>query len=119
MSDLFGNHIVGFPTRRLICYLLYRKINTEPDPVIDETDDGEPQPKRNVIHPFKILIGLVQYRHGRGDKGSLAWIPNKKILEALDNAFYQAFDKVEPTGKKYFLGVDVSGSMSQPVLGSK
>ena len=20
MSDLFGNHIVGFPTRRLICY---------------------------------------------------------------------------------------------------
>ena len=22
MSDLFGNHIVGFPTRRLICILL-------------------------------------------------------------------------------------------------
>ena len=20
MSDLFGNHIVGFPTRRLVCY---------------------------------------------------------------------------------------------------
>ena len=23
MSDLFGNHIVGFPTRRLICFICY------------------------------------------------------------------------------------------------
>lgn len=94
-----------------------RKINTEVEPGEDE-DVGEIPKRRNVIHPFKILIGLIQYKHGRGDKGSLSWIPNKKILEALDNAFYQAFNHVEPTGKKFFLGVDVSGSMSQPVLGS-
>ena len=90
----------------------------EVEPGEDE-DVGEIPKRRNVIHPFKILIGLIQYKHGRGDKGSLSWIPNKKILEALDNASYQAFNHVEPTGKKFFLGVDVSGSMSQPVLGSK
>lgn len=56
---------------------------------------------------------------GKGDKGSLTWKPNPRILEALNQAFYQAFEAVEPTGKKYYLAVDVSGSMSQPVLGSK
>ena len=104
----------------LLCVWLSnnRKINTEVD--LGENDDaGEQHKRKNIIHPFKILIGLVQYRHGRGDMGSLHWVPNEKIIEALDNAFYQAFNHVVPTGKKYFLGVDVSGSMSQPVLGSK
>ena len=27
VSDLFGNHIVGFPTRRLICYPVKTNVN--------------------------------------------------------------------------------------------
>ena len=98
-------------------FLIVRKINTEADPV--EDDDGETPRRRNVIHPFKILVGMVTYKSGRGDKSSLMWIPNDKIIKALDVAFYQAFHHVEPTGKKFLLGVDVSGSMSQPCIGSR
>jgi len=40
-------------------------------------------------------------------------------VKALDEAFYQAFTHVVPTGKTFYLGVDVSGSMSSPALGSR
>jgi 60 kDa SS-A/Ro ribonucleoprotein len=40
------------------------------------------------------------------------------VIDALDEAFYAAFENVEPTGKRFLLGVDVSGSMSQTVAGS-
>jgi 60 kDa SS-A/Ro ribonucleoprotein len=33
------------------------------------------------------------------------------ITAALEDAFYLAFDTVEPTGKNFLLGIDVSGSM--------
>jgi 60 kDa SS-A/Ro ribonucleoprotein len=33
-------------------------------------------------------------------------------VDALDNAFYAAFDAVEPANKRFMIGVDVSGSMS-------
>ena len=60
--------------------------------------------------------------HFSGDeqkKGSSTWHPNQKVVDALDDAFYRAFENVEPTGKKFYLGVDVSGSMNTPVLGSR
>ncbi|XP_053373251.1 RNA-binding protein RO60-like [Mercenaria mercenaria] len=91
----------------------------EVDNPLPEEGQGEARGKRkNVLHPFKVLLALITYKTGHGDKGSLSWTPNKRIMEALDRAFYQAFETVEPTGKKYYLAVDVSGSMSQPVLGS-
>jgi 60 kDa SS-A/Ro ribonucleoprotein len=34
------------------------------------------------------------------------------VVDALNDAFYHAFDNVEATGKRWLLGVDVSGSMS-------
>ncbi|XP_053381663.1 RNA-binding protein RO60-like [Mercenaria mercenaria] len=73
--------------------------------------------RNNILHPFSILLALDTYKKGRGDIGSLSWIPNQKIVQALDRAFYQAFETVAPTGKKFYLAVDVSASMSQPVLG--
>ncbi|XP_060590928.1 RNA-binding protein RO60-like [Ruditapes philippinarum] len=90
-----------------------------------DTDDSEAKgdqsrvkaKRKNLLHPFKILLAIITYKAGKGDKGSLKWIPNKNIIMALDTAFYQAFEGVEPTGKKFYLGVDVSGSMSQGVLG--
>jgi 60 kDa SS-A/Ro ribonucleoprotein len=33
------------------------------------------------------------------------------VVDALDKAFYMSFQNVKPTGKRWVLGVDVSGSM--------
>lgn len=67
--------------------------------------------KRGRVHPITILSAYNQYRKGAGDKGSLIWRPEQKILDALDDAFYDAFNYVESTGQNYLLGVDCSGSM--------
>lgn len=69
------------------------------------------------IHPLALLNALNTYAQGHGDKGSLTWTPNTAIKDALDAAFYMAFDNVEATGKNYFLGVDVSGSMTTGRVG--
>lgn len=68
--------------------------------------------KRQRVHPLNILVAQRQYVQGRGDKGSLTWQPVPQITDALEEAFYLGFDAVEPTQKNYYLGVDVSGSMS-------
>ncbi len=68
--------------------------------------------KSQRVHPISLLIAMKTYQSGHGVRGSLSWAANPNIVSALDDAFYQAFDLVEPTGKKFLLGVDVSGSMS-------
>lgn len=71
------------------------------------------------IHPFNVLVALKTYEKGKGDKGKLKWEANQSIVEALDNAFYMTFKFVEPTGKRFLLAIDVSGSMTCfNVLGS-
>lgn len=67
--------------------------------------------KRGRVHPITILNALKVYNQGHGDRGGLSWTPNKKIVSALDDAFYLAFKTIEPTGKNIVLGLDVSGSM--------
>ncbi|KAM4722132.1 RNA-binding protein RO60 [Rhinophrynus dorsalis] len=74
--------------------------------------------KKARIHPFHILVALETYKKGRGNKGKLKWVPDSSIVEALDKAFYKTFKMVEPTGKRFLLAIDVSGSMEQQVLGS-
>lgn len=67
--------------------------------------------KAQRVHPVALLIAQRTYARGCGLKGNLSWTPDQQVLSALDNAFYLAFDAVEPTGKRFLLGVDVSGSM--------
>lgn len=74
--------------------------------------------RRARMHPLTILVALKTYAQGRGDKGSLTWAPVPQVVDALDAAFYKAFDLVEPTNKRWFLALDVSGSMSSPIAGS-
>jgi 60 kDa SS-A/Ro ribonucleoprotein len=64
------------------------------------------------IHPITALAALKTYSQGHGKKGSLTWVPVPQIIDALDGCFYTAFANVEPTGKRWLLGLDVSGSMS-------
>jgi 60 kDa SS-A/Ro ribonucleoprotein len=71
---------------------------------------------KSKVHPLQILITIKMYAQGRGDRGSLNWTPNQKIIGALNDAFYFAFDNVVPTNKRYLLALDVSGSMSSATV---
>lgn len=64
------------------------------------------------VHPITLLQAQRVYDQGHGDKGGLTWHPRPAITSALDQAFYLAFRNVEPTGKRFLAGVDVSGSMT-------
>jgi len=67
--------------------------------------------KKGRIHPIQLLMALKVYQHGRGEKGKLTWKPVPQVVDALDAAFYMAFQAVEPTHKRWLVGLDVSGSM--------
>ncbi|MEM2159363.1 MAG: TROVE domain-containing protein [Candidatus Nitrosotenuis sp.] len=66
---------------------------------------------KSRVHPITVLNALKTYAQGRGDKGSLTWQTNSRIIDALNDAFYAAFGNIEPTGKSFLIGVDCSGSM--------
>jgi hypothetical protein len=68
--------------------------------------------KYTKIHPYTILVAMLTYKKGQGDKGTLTWVPNVHILDALDHAFKLAFQNITPTGKRIKIALDVSGSMS-------
>jgi len=64
------------------------------------------------VHPIALLAALRTYAAGRGVRGRHSWTPVTAIVDALDAAFYTAFENVEPTGKRLLLALDVSGSMT-------
>jgi 60 kDa SS-A/Ro ribonucleoprotein len=63
------------------------------------------------VHPLRVLVAAKTYSQGHGVLGKGAWDTVPQVVEALDEAFYAAFDNVPTTGKTFYLGVDVSGSM--------
>jgi 60 kDa SS-A/Ro ribonucleoprotein len=67
--------------------------------------------KRARVHPVSILLAAKVYESGKGVRGSGEWKVAPKVVDALDDAFYLSFMNVEPTGKNFYLAVDVSGSM--------
>ena len=68
--------------------------------------------RRSKIHPYNILVAMLTYKKGSGDKGGMMWTPNIHIVDALDRAFKLAFQNITPTGKRIKIALDVSGSMS-------
>jgi len=79
--------------------------------VVGELKDRE-RIRRARVHPMAILAALKTYEQGHGERGKHTWTPVQQVVDALNEAFYLAFDNVEATGKRWLLGVDVSGSMS-------
>jgi 60 kDa SS-A/Ro ribonucleoprotein len=73
--------------------------------------------RRARVHPVQVLSALRTYASGRGVRGRGTWSPVAQVVDALDAAFYLAFGAVEPSGKRTMLALDVSGSMSSPVMG--
>lgn len=77
--------------------------------------------KAQRIHPVLLLQALKQYSAGHGERGSLTWSPNQRIVDALDDAFYESFQYADGFDCAQVLGIDCSGSMtweSSKVLGS-
>ncbi len=63
------------------------------------------------IHPIAVLAALKTYAQGKGERGKSTWTPAPQVVDALDAAFYASFANVEPSGKRWLLALDVSGSM--------
>lgn len=63
------------------------------------------------VHPIQILMAAKTYASGRGLRGSGEWTVVQPIVDALDTAYYLAFGFLEPSNKRYYLGLDISGSM--------
>jgi 60 kDa SS-A/Ro ribonucleoprotein len=64
------------------------------------------------VHPIALLVALRTYSAGRGVRGRGEWSPVREVVDALDAAFYTAYENVEPSGKRLLLALDVSGSMT-------
>jgi 60 kDa SS-A/Ro ribonucleoprotein len=67
--------------------------------------------RRARVHPIAVLSALKVYGQGHGARSDATWKPARRVVEALDEAFYAAFRAVEPTGQAHLLALDVSGSM--------
>ncbi|KFD58769.1 hypothetical protein M514_00462 [Trichuris suis] len=71
------------------------------------------------IHPMALLMAHATYKNGRGFRGSLEWTPVQSVVDALEKAFYDSFALVEPTGKRFCVALDISGSMEAHLSGSE
>lgn len=63
------------------------------------------------VHPWNVYNALATYGNGRGSLGDLTWTPVPQIVDALSALFYASFGEIRPTGQRFLLGLDVSGSM--------
>ncbi|MFI6679175.1 TROVE domain-containing protein [Kribbella sp. NPDC050470] len=86
-------------------------------PIVAEQLSDAARLKKARVHPINVLVAQRTYASGRGARGSQSWTPSQPIVDALDAAFYAAYDAVEPTGKRLMLALDVSGSMVASVSG--
>ena len=78
---------------------------------------GEEDIQRSRIHPFKVLVGSLTYGAGKALKGSLSWPVSTQVRDTLTYTFLKAFKNVSPTGKRYMVALDVSGSMDVACMG--
>ncbi len=74
--------------------------------------------RKSRIHPIAILLAMTTYSSGHGFRGKLTWNPVPHVVDALDDSFYLAFKNIEPTNKRWLLGLDVSGSMTSCIAGT-
>ena len=84
--------------------------------VIKQISDPDRLRKARV-HPINVLVAQRTYASGRSARGEGEWTPDRRVVDALDAAFYASFGAVEPTGKRIMLALDVSGSMTSPISG--
>lgn len=91
---------------------------SEASKVVCERLSNVEQIRKSRVHPIAILMAERTYASGQGLRGSGEWTAVPQVIDALDDAFYAAFANVEPTGKRWMLGLDVSASMASPIAGT-
>lgn len=94
---------------------LITPLGAETSYIVDKLTDESLLAKER-IHPFNVLVAQKQYACGQSR--NLSWTAVPAILDALEDAFYKSFKFVEPTGKRFLLALDVSGSMSSAINSS-
>jgi 60 kDa SS-A/Ro ribonucleoprotein len=63
------------------------------------------------LHPITLLDAFRTYR--QGGSTPRPWAPVPSLNEALNSAFYMAFENARPTCKRLYLAVDASCSMGK------
>lgn len=94
---------------------LLKPLSSATRSVVEQLGNAE-RLRKSRVHPVAVLAALLTYKAGRGVRGKHTWTPTTAVVDALDGAFYQAFGNVEPTGKRWLLALDVSGSMDGGVI---
>ena len=69
------------------------------------------------VHPLALLGALRTYATGHGRKSTGTWRPVAQVVDALDAAFYLAFENAPTTSRRIMLALDVSASMDAPIHG--
>lgn len=81
--------------------------------------------EKSRIHPINYLNALVTYEEGQIPRSEYGWVvhrskdwtSNSKISKALNDGYKRAFKNVEPSNKRTFVALDVSGSMAAKASG--
>lgn len=73
------------------------------------------QLRRARVHPLQVLIAQSTYAQGHGEKGKMTWIPNGRVIDALNEAFHKSFAAVEPSNVRTLLALDFSASMDHSI----
>ena len=76
---------------------------------VEQLTNGEAL-RRARVHPLALLAAQKTYARGAGERGKHTWTPVPAIVDALDTACYQAFQNVEPTGRRWLLALEAAGS---------
>jgi 60 kDa SS-A/Ro ribonucleoprotein len=63
--------------------------------------------ENSKVHPIALLDAFRTYREAEG------FTPVPSVIEALNSAFYMAFDNVRPSGRRIYLAVDANCSMGR------
>jgi 60 kDa SS-A/Ro ribonucleoprotein len=63
--------------------------------------------ENSKAHPLALLDSFRTYREAEG------FTPVPSVIEALNSAFYMAFDNVRPSGRRIYLAVDANCSMGR------
>lgn len=84
-------------------------------PVAAQLSDPE-RMKQGRVHPINVLVAQRTYQGGRSIRGRSSWTPIGGLVDALDAGFYAAYGAVEPANKRILIGLDVSGSMTRPLM---
>ncbi len=75
---------------------------------------------KSKVHPINYLNASIVYEEGSIDRGNSYfgiqrqknWTTDPVIAKALNNGFYNSFKNITPSGKRFLVALDVSGSMS-------